>query len=258
MHVVTCTLGEEGEVIGERYAHLAVDAADQLGGYRISELTPSLNALGIDEPIFLGGPGRWRDSGMEGTPPRHWQRFVDADMREAVGELVAIIRQLRPHVVVTYDPQGGYGHPDHVQTHRVTTAAVAAAGSEQLPGTPWSVPKFYWTVIATSAMAAGLAELEDVPEGWTRVSIDEVPFGYPDEEIDAVVDASEQLPAKVAALRAHATQVTVAPNGRSCALSNNIALPILSDEHYILAAGTAGDRDGRGWETDLLAGLKLG
>ena len=258
VHVVTCTLGEEGEVIGERYAHLAVDAADQLGGYRISELTSALNALGIDEPIFLGGPGRWRDSGMEGTPPRHWQRFVDADMGEAVGELVAIIRQLRPHVVVTYDPQGGYGHPDHVQTHRVTTAAVAAAGSEQLPGTPWSVPKFYWTVIATSAMAAGLAELEDVPEGWTRVSIDEVPFGYPDEEIDAVVDASEQLPAKVAALRAHATQVTVAPNGRSCALSNNIALPILAEEHYILAAGTAGDRDGRGWETDLLAGLKLG
>ena len=89
------------------------------------------------------------------------------------------------------------------------------------------MPKFYWTVIATSAMAAGLAELEDVPEGWTRVSIDEVPFGYPDEEIDAVIDVSEQLPAKVAALRAHATQVTVAPNGRSCALSNNIALPIL-------------------------------
>ena len=258
VHVVTCTLGEEGEVIGERYAHLAVDEADQLGGYRISELTSALNALGIEAPIFLGGPGRWRDSGMEGTPRRHWQRFVDAAMEEAVGELVAISRQLRPHVVVTYDPQGGYGHPDHVQTHRVTTAAVAAAGSKQLPGTPWSVPKFYWTVIATSAMAAGLAELEDVPEGWTRVSIDEVPFGYPDEEIDAVVDASEQLPAKVAALRAHATQVTVAPNGRSCALSNNIALPILSEEHYILAAGTAGDRDGRGWETDLLAGLKLG
>ena len=258
VHVVTCTLGEEGEVIGERYEHLAVDRADQLGGYRISELTTSLKALGVDEPIFLGGAGRWRDSGMEGTPPRHWQRFVDADMREAVSELVAIIRQLRPHVVVTYDPRGGYGHPDHIQTHRVTTEAVAAAASDEYPGTPWWVPKFYWTVMSTSAMAAGLADLDDVPEGWIRVSFDEVPFGHPDNEIDAVIDVADHLPAKVASLRAHATQLTVAPNGRSCALSNNIALPIPAVEHYILAAGTAGDRDGRGWETDLLAGVKLG
>ena len=68
----------------------------------------------------------------------------------------------------------------------------------------------------------------------------------------------DHLPAKVAALRAHATQVTVAPNGRSCALSNNIALPILADEHYILVSGEPGERDHRGWETDLLAGLDLG
>src|SRR6201995_283578 len=127
VHVVTCTLGEEGEVIGEQYAQLAVDNADQLGGYRISELTKALNALGIGAPNFLGGPGHWRDSGMVGTEPRHHQRFIDADMREAVGPLVAIIRELRPHVVVTYDPEGGYGHPDHIHANEVTTAAVAAA-----------------------------------------------------------------------------------------------------------------------------------
>ena len=79
VQVVTCTLGEEGEVIGDRWAHLAVDAADQLGGFRIGELTAALRALGIGEPTFLGGAGRWRDSGMEGTPPRHHQRFIDAD-----------------------------------------------------------------------------------------------------------------------------------------------------------------------------------
>ena len=98
---------------------------------------------------------------------------------------------------------------------------------------------------------------EDVPPEWIRVSIDDVPFGYPDDAIDAVIDVPDQLPAKVAALRAHATQVTVAPDGRSCALSNNIALPIGAVEHYILAAGTPGERDDRGWETDLLAGLNL-
>ena len=258
VHVVTCTLGEEGEVIGEQYAQLAVDAADQLGGYRITELTKALNALGIKEPNFLGGPGHWRDSGMDGTESRHQQRFMDADMHEAVGELVAIIRRLRPHVVVTYDPDGGYGHPDHIQAHRVTTEAVAASAGDDYPGIPWQVPKFYWTVTSTSAMGAGLESLDDVPDGWVRVTIDVVPFGYPDDKIGAVIDAREQLPAKVAALRAHATQVTVAPNGRCGALSNNIALPILAEEHYILVSGEPGDRDHRGWETDLLAGLDLG
>jgi N-acetyl-1-D-myo-inositol-2-amino-2-deoxy-alpha-D-glucopyranoside deacetylase len=257
VHVVTCTLGEEGEVIGDRYAKLAVDAADQLGGYRIGELSTALRALGVAHPIFLGGAGRWRDSGMAGTPRRHWQRFVDADTDEAVGELVAIIRQLRPHIVVTYDAKGGYGHPDHIHAHEVTMAAVAASGADEFAGTPWNVPKLYWTVISTSAMADGLNALGDAPPEWQRVSIDDVPFGYPDDAIDAVVDVPDQLPAKVAALRAHETQVTVASDGRSCALSNNIALPIGSVEHYILAAGTAGERDHRGWETDLLAGLNL-
>jgi N-acetyl-1-D-myo-inositol-2-amino-2-deoxy-alpha-D-glucopyranoside deacetylase len=258
VHVVTCTLGEEGEIIGERWAHLAVDEADQLGGYRIGELTAALHALGIEEPIFLGGAGRWRDSGMDGTPPRHHQRFIDADPREAVGALVAIIRDLRPHVVVTYDPQGGYGHPDHIHTHRVTTAAVAASPGADYPGEPWTVPKLYWAVVAKSALAEGLNAIEDVPPEWIRVTADDVPFGYPDNEIDAVIEVDEQLPAKVAALRAHATQVTVAPNGRSFALSNNMALPIGAIEHYILADGKPGERDARGWETDLLAGLNLG
>jgi N-acetyl-1-D-myo-inositol-2-amino-2-deoxy-alpha-D-glucopyranoside deacetylase len=257
VQVVTCTLGEEGEVIGERFAQLAVDQADQLGGYRIGELTAALNALGIEEPIFLGGAGRWRDSGMEGTPARHWQRFIDAYPREAVGALVGIIRELRPHVVVTYDANGGYGHPDHIHAHEVTGAAVTASGGADYPGEPWSVPKMYWTVMAKSAMGAGLDALDDVPPDWIRVSIDDVPFGYPDDAIDAAIEVAEQLPAKVAALRAHATQVTVAPDGRSCALSNSIALPIGAIEHYILAAGTPGVRDDRGWETDLLAGLNL-
>src|ERR1700755_423190 len=74
VHVVTCTLGEEGEIIGDRYAQLGVDAADQLGGYRIGELPGALPALGVNEPNFLGGPGHWRDSGMAGTEPRRHQR----------------------------------------------------------------------------------------------------------------------------------------------------------------------------------------
>ena len=260
--VVTCTLGEEGEVIGDQWAQLAVDRADQLGGYRIGELTAALQALGLDGPVYLGGPGRWRDSGMAGAPARNRQRFSDADQHEAVGALVAIIRKLRPHVVVTYDPNGGYGHPDHIQAHVVTTAAVSAAGSsDDYPGQPWSVPKFYWTVIARSAFTAGWDALGpgDLHDEWIVPSPegDFGELGYPDDEIDAVIDDPDALAAKTAALRAHATQLTVGPTGRALALSNNIALPIVAQEHYVLTAGTAGDRDARGWETDLLAGVEL-
>jgi N-acetyl-1-D-myo-inositol-2-amino-2-deoxy-alpha-D-glucopyranoside deacetylase len=262
VQVVTCTLGEEGEVIGDQWAQLGVEHADQLGGYRIGELTAALHALGVSGPTYLGGPGRWRDSGMVGAEARSRQRFSDADERETVGALVAIIRELRPHVVVTYDPNGGYGHPDHIQTHVVTTAAVAAAGSSgDYSGQPWSVPKLYWTVIARSAFTAGWEALGpgDLRDEWVIPPTDGDfgRLGYGDDEIDAVIDDPDALPAKTAALRAHATQLTVGPTGKALALSNNLALPIVAQEHYILAAGDAGDRDERGWEADLLAGLDL-
>ncbi|OBA83743.1 N-acetyl-1-D-myo-inositol-2-amino-2-deoxy-alpha-D-glucopyranoside deacetylase [Mycobacterium sp. 1164966.3] len=261
VRVVTCTLGEEGEVIGERWAALAVDQADQLGGYRVGELTEALRALGAGEPTYLGGAGRWRDSGMQGTAPRRRQRFIDADEQEAVGALVAIIREQRPHVVVTYDPRGGYGHPDHVHAHTVTTAAVTAAGAaDSYPGNPWAVPKFYWTVLAERAVTEGWRALQrdDLRPEWTIPSPEDFDFGYADDDIDAVIEADPQAhAAKTAALLAHSTQVAVGPTRRACALSNNMALPISAQEHYVLAAGSAGGRDRRGWETDLLAGLGL-
>src|SRR5271156_2200503 len=260
VRVVTCTLGEEGEVIGENWAGLSVDHADQLGGYRIGELPAALAALGVGALIYLGGAGRWRDSGMVGTEKRSRQRFIDADEGEAVAALVAIIREQRPHVVVTYDPNGGYGHPDHIQTHIVTTAAVAAAGTAGYPGEPWTVPKFYWTVFAVSAFAAARTMLgqKDFRPEWTIPTQEELQFGYPDGDIDAVIEtAPDARAAKTAALAAHATQVIVGPTGRTCALSNNMALPILGEEHYVLVSGSAGDRDERGWELDLLAGLGL-
>jgi len=198
---------------------------------------------------------------MQGSPRRRRQRFVDADEHEAVGALVAIIREQRPHVVVTYDPNGGYGHPDHVHAHTVTTAGVTAAGTaNSFPGNPWAVPKFYWTVLSKRAMTEGWRALQsdDLRPEWTIPPPEEFDFGYADEDIDAVVEAAPDAhAAKTAALRAHATQLVVGPTGRVCALSNNMALPILAQEHYVLAAGSAGDRDQRGWETDLLAGLGI-
>ncbi len=249
VRVVTCTMGEEGEVIGERWAGLAVDAADQLGGYRVTELTAALAALGAGEPHYLGGAGRWRDSGMPGTPARHRQRFVDAPLEEPVAELVAVIQDFRPHVLVGYDPNGGYGHPDHIRVHELTTAAVAASAT-----LAWPVPKFYWTVMAVSGFVDGFANLGQPPQDWVVIKPEDFSFAFPDERVDAIIDASAQLPAKAAALRAHATQVTVAPDGRSMALSNKIALPLWGVEHYVLAAG---ERGSDGIENDLLAGLNF-
>lgn len=250
VQVVTCTLGEEGEVIGDRWAGLAVDRADQLGGYRIAELTAALSALGVDGPRYLGGAGRWRDSGMEGTPARHHQRFVDGDLVEQADTLATMIDDLRPHVVVTYDPRGGYGHPDHIRAHQVTTAAVDAAA--------WRTPKVYWTVMAASALDAGDAVLAEAPTEWTRIPLRQMPFEvFSDEAVDAAIDVTADLPAKIAAMRAHQTQITVSDDGRFFALSNSIALPVDGAEYYVLAAGSAGPRDDRGWEADLLAGLNL-
>lgn len=250
--VLTCTLGEEGEVIGDRWAHLAVDHADQLGGYRIGELTAALNHLGISGPRFLGGAGCWRDSGMVGAPRRRQTRFADADAGWACDQLADVIAELRPHVVVTYDPDGGYGHPDHIQAHRITTAAVAAVADR------WRVPKFYWTVVSANAFRAGLDALqsEDIEEEWIWPT-DFGSFGFDEDRITAVVEAPQYVAAKSAAMREHATQIEVGPTGRAFALSNKMILPVLGEEHYVLVAGKAGDVDERGWERDLLAGLNL-
>jgi len=250
--VLTCTLGEEGEVIGDQWAQLAVDHADQLGGYRVVELSAALGALGVGPPRYLGGAGRWRDSGMAGTEPRSANtRFVDSG-DAAVQELRDVIDELRPHVVVTYDPNGGYGHPDHIRAHEITTAAVRAPQQ-------WQVPKFYWTVMARSAVAAAAAMLgpDDLLPAWQLLDGSVEGLGFEDQHISTRIRADDALPAKIAALYAHATQCVVGPTERTFALSNNLALPILAEEHYVLVSGPGGPRDGDGFESDLFAGLDL-
>ena len=250
--VVTCTLGEEGEVIGDRWAQLGVDHADQLGGYRIGELTAALRHLGAAGPRFLGGAGCWRDSGMVGTPARRQPRFADAEFDCVVAQLADIVAELRPHVVVTYDPGGGYGHPDHIQAHRVTTAALPVAAER------WQVPKFYWTVMSPKNFRRGLQSLTDgdVHPDWIWPAGD-AEFGFAEDRITTVVEAPEHLADKVAAMAAHATQVEVGPTGRAFSLSNKIAMPVLAAEHYLLVSGQPGPTAEDGREHDLLAGLNF-
>ncbi len=259
VHVLTCTLGEEGEVIGRCWAGLVAAQADQLGGYRVGELAAALTHLGVrGGPRFLGCAGRWRDSGMAGAPAAvHPRSFVQASDEAVVEAMVTVLRQLRPQVVVTYDPAGSYGHPDHVRVHQATTEAVARAGDPTAfvaAGTPWEVAKLYWTVTEHTALLRGVAAMTHLPDGWRMPAEGELPSA-PDDEVDAVVDARQVVAAKLAALRAHATQVTVAHSDTEFALSNNVAQPVLTAEHYVLARGVAGQRGADGREHDLFAGV---
>ncbi|MGV9665118.1 N-acetyl-1-D-myo-inositol-2-amino-2-deoxy-alpha-D-glucopyranoside deacetylase [Nocardia niigatensis] len=257
--VVTCTLGEEGEVVGDDYAHLVAGQADQLGGYRILELTRALAELDAGVPHFLGGAGRWRDSGMAGTPSaRNPRAFVNSGTA-ATDALVQVILELRPRVVIGYDPRGGYGHPDHIRAHEITMAAIDAASDWG-----WTVPKMYWTVTDRAVLAMHTEALKRrtvdqlpgaLPRGWRLPHTGELAC-VPAESVTTTVDVSEVLSAKRAALRAHATQVTVAPSGREFALSNGVAQPVLPEEHYILVRGERGPVGPDGREHDLLAGLE--
>ncbi|MEY8564994.1 N-acetyl-1-D-myo-inositol-2-amino-2-deoxy-alpha-D-glucopyranoside deacetylase [Corynebacteriaceae bacterium 7-707] len=245
--VVTCTLGEEGEVIGDKYASLVAAERDMLGGYRIAELQRALTELGAGRPVFLGGAGRWRDSGMAGTPAaEHPRAFVNSG-DTAVDQLGALFDELRPHVVVTYGPDGGYGHPDHIRAHEITHRAATRAVAEGR----WAPARIYWTAQERERVAAGLEELAAAggpPEGWRFPEPGElatVPAGV----VDARVEGDDRdVDAKRRAMAAHATQLWVADGSVSdvndrprysagrvaFCLSNLIAQPLLDSESYTL------------------------
>ncbi|MEW9553512.1 N-acetyl-1-D-myo-inositol-2-amino-2-deoxy-alpha-D-glucopyranoside deacetylase [Nonomuraea sp. NPDC050783] len=238
--LVTCTLGEEGEVIPEHLAHLAADREDTLGPYRIGELDAACRALGVEDHRFLGGPGRWRDSGMMGAATNeHPKAFWRADLDEAAGELVGAIREVRPQVLVTYDANGFYGHPDHIQAHRVARRAFELAARPDFgAGEPWRIAKFYHTALPRSVMRRSAEALREAGTGFLLEDVDDMPFGDRDEDITTEIDARPWIGAKVAAMRAHATQITVREPWY--ALSNNIGQEVLGVEHYVLAAGVPG------------------
>ncbi|OKJ77982.1 N-acetyl-1-D-myo-inositol-2-amino-2-deoxy-alpha-D-glucopyranoside deacetylase [Streptomyces sp. CB02460] len=256
--LVTCTLGEEGEIIPPALAHLAADRDDALGPYRSGELAAAMKELGVTDHRFLGGPGRYRDSGMMGAEQnRRPGAFWSADLDEAAGHLAGVIREVRPQVLVTYDPDGGYGHPDHIQAHRVATrAAELAADAAYRPGSgaPHTVAKVYWNRVPRPVAEEGFAALRaEAPDAFPGIAeIGDVPGVVDDDRITTVIDGTGYGEAKTAAMRAHATQIAV--QGAYFALSNDLGQPVFTTEYYELVSGTPGAPAGER-ERDLFAGV---
>jgi N-acetyl-1-D-myo-inositol-2-amino-2-deoxy-alpha-D-glucopyranoside deacetylase len=250
--LVTCTRGEEGEVLVSDLANLASDKDDKLGEQRIIELTNAMNELGIKDFRFLGAPDKkWRDSGMMGTPQNDRSDvFWQTDLDEASLELVKIILEIKPQVLITYDEFGGYGHPDHIKAHRVAMRAAELAADQG-----WQISKIYWNTMPRSVIQMGIEKMKEVGSDFFGAeSADDLPFAKPDELVTTVVNAPEFVPQKLAAMKAHATQISV--DGPFFALSNNLGLSVWGDEYYTLAKGVAAAPfDEKGRELDIFAGV---
>ena len=256
--LVTCTRGEEGEVLVSELAHLASTQNDLLGEHREKELELAMKELGVTDFRFLGYPEKkWRDSGMMGTPPNERPDvFWQADLTEAALELVKVIREVKPQVLVTYDEFGGYGHPDHIQAHRVAMKAAELAADPQVGvGEPWTISKIYWNTMPKSVIQQGIDKMKEIGSDFFGVTnADDLPFAKPDELATTLIDGLPFAEAKMNAMKAHETQITL--DGPFFALSNNIGLSVWGNEYYTLVQGEpAGSRDENGRETDLFAGI---
>lgn len=268
--LVTCTRGERGEVINPELSELSAGDGSALGRHRERELAAAMAELGVGDFRFLGGVGRrYRDSGMVWSGDGRRAATPDAidpdslwvaDLRDAANDLVPVIRALRPHVVVTDDDNGGYGHPDHIQAHRITTYAVAlAAVSGYRPdlGPAWEVPKLYWTAMPRSVVARGMDMMAERGSSFSPLgSPDDLGYVVADDVVTAVVDGSAHVERKTAAMRAHATQITVEPP--FFALSDGIGQTIWGHEYFRLARGRPGPLNpDTGREDDLFGGLDI-
>ena len=252
--LVTCTRGEEGEVLVDSLLNLASSKDDKLGEHREVELKNAMDELGIKDFRFLGAPNKkWRDSGMMGTPQNDRKDvFWQADLDEAANELVKIILETKPQVLITYDEFGGYGHPDHIKAHQIAMRAAEIASQQD-----WQVSKIYWNTTPRSVIQMGIDKMKEVgSEFFGAENADDLPFAKPDELVTSVVKAPEYVPHKLAAMKAHATQISV--DGPFFALSNNLGLSVWGDEYYTLVKGEiSGPFDENGRELDLFAGVKL-
>jgi len=247
--LVTCTRGEEGEVLVSDLSHLASSATDSLGQHREVELKDAMATLRVNDFRFLGDHEvKFRDSGMMGTEPNNRPDvFWQADLDLAAAHLVKVIDEVKPHVLITYDEIGGYGHPDHIQAHRVAMRASELA--------QWKISKIYWNAMPKSVLAEGIAKMKEAGSDFFGAeSVDDLPFAKDDSLVTAMIDGTKYVDLKMKAMAAHATQIEL--DGPFFALSNNLGQQVWGHEYYSLVHGEKSQPfDSVGRETDLFAGI---
>jgi N-acetyl-1-D-myo-inositol-2-amino-2-deoxy-alpha-D-glucopyranoside deacetylase len=248
--LLTCTLGEEGEVHVPALAQLAAGEADQLGGWRLAEWERACTALGVTDRRFLGGAGRYRDSGMMGLDSnKHPRAFWQADLEEAAQLCLEVMREVRPQVLITYDEEGLYGHPDHIQAHRVAMRAAELADEQG-----FGPQKIYWTAIPYVQLTSMIQRFAQDPDNPFDAieKPEDFPFGRPDEEVTTRVDGAVWAGQKIDALRAYASQIPAASPFLAADAGEWIAA-----EYFVLVKGERGAGSGpHGWEDDLFANVR--
>ena len=249
--LVTCTRGEEGEVLTPELTHLASSETDSLGEHREIELANAMKALGVNDFRFLAeGESQYRDSGMMGTEPNNRPDvFWQADLEAASDYLVKVIEEVKPHILITYDEIGGYGHPDHIQAHRVAMRA-----SEK---STWQIQKIYWNTMPKSVLAESMAKMKELGSDFFGAdNVDDLPFAKEDSFVTSLIDGNSYVDAKMAAMKAHHTQISL--DGPFFALSNNLGLQVWGHEYYTLVKGEkSAPFDANGRESDLFSGVTL-
>ena len=248
---ICCTDGKLATIVAADMPE--EETRPRLAEIRQGELRAACAILGVEEVIFLG----YGDSGMWGEPTNHLpDAFWMADLNEAVGRMVEQIRRFRPHVVVTYDGVGGYGHPDHIQTHRVTLLAVEAAHLRAMypdRGDPWRVSKLYYTCIPLSFLrrAADLAKAAGREPPFGVENPADLPFVTPDEWVTSTVDIRDAITRKRQALIAHRSQI--GPDWPMLSIPEEVSREHFPDESFQLALSR---RPARLPETDLFDGVR--
>lgn len=229
VYLVCATRGEAGEISDPSFA-----TPETLGEVREDELRCAAETVGVKELIFLD----YRDSGMEGTPENdHPDAFVNAPRDEVIPSLVGIMRRLRPDIVVTFEPYGGYGHPDHIAIHQHTVAAFhSAANPEEFPdlGPVWQAKRLFYTAIPRSFFLEMRTQMDRLGMDTSDFErFDDPKVGWPDELVNVSINISDTVEDKWDALECHRTQF--GPSNLFRRLPDEQVKKLMSVEHFALA-----------------------
>ena len=245
--LVCATNGDVGEI-----SDPALATPDTLAQVRQEELRQAMAVTGVQDLRFLG----YRDSGMPGTADNnHPGSLHQAGPDQVAGQLVSVIREVRPEVVITHDPTGGYGHPDHKAVYRHATQAFSLAGDataypEQVASglQPWTPRLLYYACIPRSNLRRMWQRMKDSGITPPFAEMDVESLGSPDEDITTVLDVGDFVDTKIASLNCHRTQMD--PNGPLAQLPPEVVREFMGTEHFTLAVPEGGSK-----VDDLLANL---